>query len=490
MTERRHAFLSYVHEDKAAVDELEAALRAADLEVWRDSKDLWPGQDWRANIRAAIQDGALAMVACISSVSTSKEKTYQNEELALAVDEYRQRQPGSQWLFVVRLDDCPLPVFDLGGGRTLASLNYVDLFGEDKQVNLIRLLTVLGPLIRPALTSSDIAAAVLKGEVATRQENLADALRILLRDPSSDIALEDRMDAAAETARAELEELMPVSRTIPNGEAVDLARTTMRASEAALMQLTEAFVLASTHGLPQHAVAWRRAAETIAEVYDPGSSSYWSGLRAYPLVWLIQATAVAAVSRNNFDALRAVAVDTTLPADAGKQQQEPAGGIANVGMLFEREAWLATAVVRSYDEPDAMSDDRLTALQNGREGALYTPISDLLHIRLRPFFVREIRSQERYDQFFDEGSIVLDALAVDERQAKAPGTFRHSYPGFGRYTYRYRWEEQPPEARITTDTARVEALLRAGLFGGSEERLHTAFGALAEQTAQVRRSRH
>ena len=61
-----HAFISYVREDSPRVDRLQRALEAAGVRVWRDTADLWPGEDWRAKIRQAIVDGALVFIACFS----------------------------------------------------------------------------------------------------------------------------------------------------------------------------------------------------------------------------------------------------------------------------------------------------------------------------------------------------------------------------------------------------------------------------------------
>lgn len=115
-----HAFISYVREDTKAVDKLQSVLEAAGVRVWRDTADLWPGQDWRTRIRQAITADAQAFIACFSRNSMSRGKTYQNEELTLAVEQVRQRQPGDSWLIPVRLDDCAIPDRDIGGGRTLA----------------------------------------------------------------------------------------------------------------------------------------------------------------------------------------------------------------------------------------------------------------------------------------------------------------------------------------------------------------------------------
>lgn len=102
-----------------------------------------PGEDWKLTIRKAIQRNALAFVAVFSSNSQARDKSYQHEELTLAVEQFRQHPPGRVWLIPVRLDDCALPDYDLGAGRTLDSLQRVDLFGEDATDEMIRLVTAV-----------------------------------------------------------------------------------------------------------------------------------------------------------------------------------------------------------------------------------------------------------------------------------------------------------------------------------------------------------
>ncbi len=53
-----------------------------------------------------------------------------NEELTIAIDEYRKRPPGRTWLIPVRFDSGGVPEWDLGAGRVLSDLNYADLFGK------------------------------------------------------------------------------------------------------------------------------------------------------------------------------------------------------------------------------------------------------------------------------------------------------------------------------------------------------------------------
>jgi TIR domain/NNMT/PNMT/TEMT family len=125
-----HAFISYVREDSRQVDQLQRTLQAAGVPVWRDTADLWPGEDWRAKIRHAITDSALVFIACFSQASLSRGKSYQNEELTLAIEQMRLRSPENPWLIPVRLDECEIPERDIGGGRTLTSIQRADLFGD------------------------------------------------------------------------------------------------------------------------------------------------------------------------------------------------------------------------------------------------------------------------------------------------------------------------------------------------------------------------
>jgi hypothetical protein len=142
-----HAFISYVREDSREVDILERILKAAGIPVWRDTADLWPGEDWRAKIRSAITRDALVFIACFSSQSAARRKSYQNEELVLAVDQLRLRQPDVPWLIPVRFDDCHVPDLDLGAGRTLSSIHRADLFGSGRDLAARRLVETIQRLL-------------------------------------------------------------------------------------------------------------------------------------------------------------------------------------------------------------------------------------------------------------------------------------------------------------------------------------------------------
>jgi hypothetical protein len=174
-----HAFISYVHEDAQQVDQLQGILEAASIQVWRDTADLWPGQDWRFMIRRAITDDALVFIACFSQNSLNRGKTFQNEELTLAIDQLRLRRPEEPWLIPVRFDECEIPDRDLGGGRTLASIQRADLFGDKYEATAKRLVTsilrILGHGSQPDQPAASARGHRVAVEVRIAQPDDSDA---------------------------------------------------------------------------------------------------------------------------------------------------------------------------------------------------------------------------------------------------------------------------------------------------------------------------
>lgn len=138
-----HVFISFSPEDSPRVDRLRHALQDAGIAVWRDTSDVWPGEDCHLSARRAITNGAVAFLACFSKASLARQKSYQNEELALAIEQLRLRHPESQWLIPIRFDECDIPDIELGCGRGLASIQRVDLFGDDAVDSIARLVSAL-----------------------------------------------------------------------------------------------------------------------------------------------------------------------------------------------------------------------------------------------------------------------------------------------------------------------------------------------------------
>jgi len=133
-----HVFISYVREDRHEVDRMCAALRSAGVHVWLDREQIKPGQRWRRAIRKAIRTGAY-FVACFSTRSLARSRTYMNEELALAIDELRQMPAERAWFIPVLLSRCEVPDTPIGGGETLKDLQLIS-FESDWEPAITELL--------------------------------------------------------------------------------------------------------------------------------------------------------------------------------------------------------------------------------------------------------------------------------------------------------------------------------------------------------------
>lgn len=138
---RAHVFISYSPEDRRQVDLIQEAIMDAGILVWRDTSDVWPGEDRQEKIQRAITDAA-AFLVCFSKASLARPNG-QNEQIALAVEQLKAERLYSSWLIPARLDACDLPDMDLGSGRRLASIQGVDLFGDRSAQGMNRLVSAL-----------------------------------------------------------------------------------------------------------------------------------------------------------------------------------------------------------------------------------------------------------------------------------------------------------------------------------------------------------
>jgi len=134
----RHVFLSYCREDLERVRELRSALVAQGETVWWD-QDLQPGQDWKFEVRCAIER-AYAVVICLSQRSASRRSSGIYPEAAYAIAAYREYAPGSIFLIPVRFSKCAIPPIEIDASRTLKQLQYLDLFPASQRTERIRRL--------------------------------------------------------------------------------------------------------------------------------------------------------------------------------------------------------------------------------------------------------------------------------------------------------------------------------------------------------------
>jgi len=488
-----HAFISYVREDADRVKGIVSALKAAEIPVWTDKTKLWPGEDWKLTIRKAIQRNALAFIAVFSSNSQARDRSYQHEELALAVEQFRQHPPGRVWLIPVRYDDCELPDYDLGAGRTLDSLQRVDLFGDDAKDEMIRLVTaVLRILGEGAVDSASIKASITQADQDSRGAALSSAIKSMLMEPSRQIDLHDLVQSEADRARSELtnQERFPESIALTTG--VDGARRVVERLNAywtAVEPLASALVTGCAWGNADHAGLWTQAVRAVASTVDgpKAGNTYLLAIQEYPIQALVYAAALGAMARKNYASLKAVTVDPTVRCNR------------------DRDPVISHMAPYHYIEPFKVAANLLAVTTNGEEvedtaitdwiqrgGLRFTPISDHFHDLLVPLLKDLVPDPEDYSDMFDETEILLGVLAADAHlQAKKENRYI-GQPWYGRFTWKYRHSDRPLHRRIQAEFEEQGANwppLKARLFGGSEERAKAAFEEYSDRGDKVVESR-
>lgn len=137
-----HVFVSYIKENEKQVKALANELTKHGVEVWLD-KEIEVAARWKDAIRVAIRKGDF-FIACFSKEFESRSRTYMNEELLIAIEELRQRPSNRSWFIPVLLSECHVPARNIGGGETLADIQWVELF-SDWSAGIKRILEVIQP---------------------------------------------------------------------------------------------------------------------------------------------------------------------------------------------------------------------------------------------------------------------------------------------------------------------------------------------------------
>lgn len=269
-----YAFISYVREDCERVDRLQVSLESAGIRVWRDTRDLWPGQDWKMEVRRAITSGDLAFIACFSEHTDRRAATYQNEELILAAQQMRLRKPGQAWLIPVRFAECVTPSYDLGAGRSLDSIQHIDLFDGSWEHELPRLVaailrvlhapcppvgsTTLGPDGRPAAMVAAARPAPQLSREATPWE----------QEGNSKPWSVDRR-----TVRQRIAKCWPSSSTVFKMQLFSLAAVAIGPFAAIRISGAVVAVLVAAAGIVRFIVDWRRG-QRMALMRDANSVGF------------------------------------------------------------------------------------------------------------------------------------------------------------------------------------------------------------------------
>lgn len=139
--QKQEVFISYVRDNSPDVDKICEEFRRKDIEYWLDRDEIEPGKLWKNAIRDAINKGAY-FLACFSKEYEERSETYMNEELFVAIEIMRTKRYDSGWLIPIKLSESEIPAIDIGAGKTLQDLHYLN-FHEDWDTEINRLIDII-----------------------------------------------------------------------------------------------------------------------------------------------------------------------------------------------------------------------------------------------------------------------------------------------------------------------------------------------------------
>jgi hypothetical protein len=146
-TAMKHAFISYVRNNKRKVQRLCDELTAQGARVWLDRRDLRTGSRWQDAIKEAIQHGDF-FIACFSKQLNERDENFMNQELAWAIDRLARFASSRTWFIPVKLNPCEIPNRRIGGGERLRDLQYAALYPTKREwdAGIKRIIEVIQPV--------------------------------------------------------------------------------------------------------------------------------------------------------------------------------------------------------------------------------------------------------------------------------------------------------------------------------------------------------
>jgi hypothetical protein len=443
---KKHAFVSYVHEDDEHVGKMCEVLKAAKIPVWRDKDkgNLGPGQDWKAMIRAAIRSDSIAFLACFSSQSNAKGDSYQNEELTLAVEEFRRKPPGRVWLIPVRFDDCEIPEWDLGAGRTLHGLQRVDLFGDGYMPNAIELIEAIKNIMgEPGLAPDAVRTTVEEASAEDRPRLLRKLTKGMVRDSTREIELDELISEEISRVLAGMrdEARFPTHLT---GGTEDEQKLEMANAATDYWELVKPFCsslqVAARWAAPETLTPWVKGLRAFsAEAMKPlGGHVPVLELRNIPILVSIMVAALASCGEQRWDNFKTLLVDTTVPSPSLQNRRIPV-----VETVTPWEPFLDAPQVAQLVAHAVITDQALNAaLADPKPLQYHTPVPEWIHTILRPLFDEQFPDDVTYDSEFDRAEVMIGLTVEDlfrtraESETDLPFQFRNKW--YGRAVWRSR----------------------------------------------------
>jgi hypothetical protein len=436
-------------------------------------------------------------LACFSDNSRAKAKSHMNEELTLAVEEYRKMPPGCTWLIPVRFDSGDVPEWDLGAGRTLSDLNYSDLFGDGYAAQAASLVTTIhGVMGDRRLGPAAALEAVEQATAADRATLLRMLTKEMLVDPARRIQLDDLVAQEVQRVLKAINDREWVARGV--GGAGDEQGVRMATQAQQLWELTKPFCaslqVAARWGTAEDLTPWANGIQSFvqAALKLEGGTAELLAMRHLSGMVALMTAGLAAASARRWENLKALVVDPSVraPYESKPQALLEATCPWSPFPSHDRTAdTLARGVLTDKPFAEALED-----FTEKRTGRYYTPVAEWLHAVLRPIFSDQWPEDDAYAAEFDRAEVLLGVLAEDAANVRIAAAtdgrgWGHSR-WLGRSTWRAAAHHGNPIEDLEHELATQGALwgpLGGELFGGDVDRAKAALDKYAEEFAQISR---
>jgi hypothetical protein len=240
---------------------------------------------------------------------------------------------------------------------------------------------------------------------------------------------------------------------LPPGKDTLAAR--LRAYEELTSRLVALFAVGSFWSNKGQAGQWAVALTRLAQVDAIQGHSYdaWVALRKYPALLCMYAAGLSAMASDNFAVITAIFSAYIEDKGTGRERD----------LLVDRLA------------PPRVMQKHVGNLLGGREKQ-YTPTNEHLFEILREPLREFLPSDEEYERAFDRFELLLSLQA-----GSGPATW---FP-MGRFGWKatHRWYNSTLEREIGMPNGKIDpewAPIKAGMFGGSTERLPELIKGLSE----------
>ncbi|MGO2482381.1 toll/interleukin-1 receptor domain-containing protein [Glutamicibacter sp. 363] len=495
--EGQHVFISYVREDKERVDRLCEMLKAAQIPFWRDLKNLEPGDDWKLKIKEAIRKNSLVFLACFSDNSRNRPRNNMNEELHLAVEEFRKMPPGETWIIPIRFDDGSVPDWEISSNRSLNDINRVDLFGNSYPEQAVALTNKINKLMGANDNAATTRAFVEESQSQERPELLRILTKEMIVNPAKQIELDDLITQEVRSALEILNDKGRHSSQVGSGTNEDQIRNLVKLANEdweAVRPFCYSLAVAARWGTRDSLSPWVAGIKSIVSAAHKHHDGYEAinNIRHIAAVAVLAVAALACSAHSKWENFKILLADPSVPENYHVGSSIGVLDATGYWKPFDTSSLLPTIFMYA----ETTGDDPIEILRkydDRKIGKLYTPIPDWLHSVMKPIFKW---SEEEHTQNYHRSEIMLGVvgqdIAIQDALMNGHNLEYARSNWFGRCTWVLRHASKSPIEQMKSELLRDGsswAPLQAGLFGGNMDRASKAIDSYNNDYHQLSRSR-